>query len=223
MTPINAAQLQALLDGSTTIEADGLGLKVARLGDGSFLKLYRRKRLISSALWSPPARRFADNAAHLTRLGIAAPEILDLLLIGELHLNGVRYQPLPGETLRNRWRTLEASVREREVEAFGRFLAGLHESGVYFRSLHLGNVLHLPDGRLGLIDLSDMRIDKGPLNRFKRSRNLKHILRYREDSGWLLDEHRTAWLRGYTAGSGSAAGKLIGHKLETINRKRQAS
>ena len=51
MKRIDAVQLDALLQGAKTIEEDGLGIKVARLGDGDFLKLYRRKRLLSSDLW----------------------------------------------------------------------------------------------------------------------------------------------------------------------------
>ena len=40
MKRIDAVQLDALLQGAKTIEEDGLGIKVARLGDGDFLKLY---------------------------------------------------------------------------------------------------------------------------------------------------------------------------------------
>ncbi|WP_285960628.1 MULTISPECIES: lipopolysaccharide kinase InaA family protein [Pseudomonas] len=205
MKNLSASELQELLTDSTAIEGDGHGLKVARLKNGDFLKLYRRKRMLSSALWSPPSRRFANNAERLRELGIVSPEIQQLLLIPELQLNAVIYRPLPGDTLRNRWRHLDTASREQEVELFGAFLGKLHQLGVYFRSLHLGNVLQLPDGELGLIDLSDMKIANLPLARWKRRRNLQHILRYKEDAGWLLSEHRQAWIRGYAASCGQTA------------------
>lgn len=197
MKRIDAAQLDTLLQGAKTIEEDGLGIKVARLDDGDFLKLYRRKRLLSSDLWDLPAQRFADNAQGLLRLGITAPKVLDVLMISERRLSAVRYQPLPGDTLRNRLRQLDAEPRTALVKQFGTFLGELHQLGVYFRSLHLGNVLLLPDGSFGLIDLSDMKLESRPLAPWKRRRNLQHILRYSEDIAWLTQQHLDSWLEGY--------------------------
>lgn len=205
MKILSETELDTLLHGAKTIEEDGLGLKVACLEGGDFLKLYRRKRLLSSALWSLPARRFANNAKRLQQLGIASPDIEELLLIPGRKLNGVRYRPLPGETLRDRWRTLTDESREAEVQCFGEFLGRLHQLGVYFRSLHLGNVLYLPDTRFGLIDLSDMQISGKPLPRWKRKRNVRHMLRYHEDAQWLASVHLAALIRGYASSAGAPA------------------
>ena len=131
MKRIDAVQLDALLQGAKTIEEDGLGIKVARLGDGDFLKLYRRKRLLSSDLWDLPAQRFADNAQGLLRLGITAPKVLDVLMISERRLSAVRYQPLPGDTLRNSLRQLDAEPRTALVKQFGTFLGELHLSLIH--------------------------------------------------------------------------------------------
>lgn len=216
MKTLKPGALETLLQGAKVIEEDGYGLKVARLADGDFLKLYRRKRLMSSALWSAPAQRFADNARRLQQLGLIAPAIVDTLLIPQRKLNGVRYQPLPGQTLRYHWRALEANERDREVERFGAFLGQLHQLGVYFRSLHLGNVLYLPDRTFGLIDLSDMTISGKPLGRWKRKRNLQHMLRYKEDSAWLTQEHRTALLRGYGQQCGSRSAERLAKDLQHL-------
>lgn len=210
MKKLSAAELQELLRDSTTIEQDGHGVKVARLSKGEFIKIYRRKRLLSSSLWSLPSRRFANNATHLNLLGITAPSVKDLLTIPELRLNAVIYCPLPGDTLRNRWKSLDPAEREREIEHFGVFIGTLHELGIYFRSLHLGNVLKLPDEQFGLIDLSDMSISERPLANWKRRRNLRHMLRYQEDAQWLQQQHRQAWLRGYARICGAHAA----HRLE---------
>ncbi|AOE87807.1 phosphotransferase [Pseudomonas sp. TCU-HL1] len=209
MKTLSELQLESTLTGSLTIEADGLGLKVARLADGTFLKLYRRKRLLSSALWQPPAETFARNAARLNDLGISAPKVIDTLSIPERQLSGVLYEPLPGETLRNIWQETSEQQLAHSVEDFGRFLGALHDQGVYFRSLHLGNVLQLPDGRFGLIDLSDMQISDRPLALWKRKRNVRHMLRYQQDAHWLAVRHVDDLLRGYADRAGAAAAKAL--------------
>jgi len=205
---LSDSEWSALLQDAQIIEADGLGLKVARLPNGDFIKLFRRKRWLSSALWSPPAQRFATNASQLILLNIAAPQVSEMLALPEGQ-SAVRYLPLPGQTLRERWTQLSAQDRAFEVRQFGHFLGVLHQNGVYFRSLHLGNVLHLPDNHFGLIDLADMSISHRPLSRFKRRRNLKHLLRYEGDANWLLKQHKDYWLSGYAQSAGNkAAAKL---------------
>ena len=214
MRRISAAQLSALLEGAKTIEEDGLGVKVARLQGGDFLKLYRRKRLLSSDLWNLPAQRFADNAQGLLRLGITAPNVLDVLMISQCRLSAVRYQPLPGDTLRDQLRQQDAAARTELVAKFGTFLGELHQQGVYFRSLHLGNVLLLPDGTFGLIDLSDMKLEGGPLASWKRRRNLQHILRYAEDIDWLTQQHLDSWLAGYACSTGKREAERFARDLK---------
>lgn len=216
MKTLSEDNLNELLRNAQVIEEDGYGIKVARLVNGDYLKLYRRKRLLSSTLWSPPACRFADNAARLRRLDIPVPTIVETLLIPSRQLNGVRYQPLPGDTLRSHWRVLDAERRAREVERFGVFLGQLHEFGVYFRSLHLGNVLLLPDGHFGLIDLSDMQIGRSPLPRWRRQRNLQHMLRYQEDRNWLTVEHRENLLAGYASHCGPESAKRLAQALQRL-------
>jgi len=209
-------ELAALLQDAKTIEADGNGLKVARLEGGDFLKLFRRRRWLSTALWAPPAGRFADNARNLLALGIVAPKVTELLRLPQGQ-SAVRYQPLPGQTLRTHWTALNAKQRAEQVEQFGAFLGLLHEKGVYFRSLHLGNVLHLPDNNFGLIDLSDMFISKRKLSNSKRCRNLKHMLRYPYDEHWLLRQHRESWLNGYA----QSACRQVADKLARALRQMQ--
>lgn len=213
-SPLDANRFALLLKDSRTIEADGLGPKVAILADGRFLKLFRRRRLLSTALWAPPWRRFEKNAGRLRHLQIAAPEVLGSISVPTLGLTGILYRPLPGETLRRRWQRLNSATRATEVARFGAFLGQLHDQGVYFRSLHLANVLRLPDGRFGLIDVADMRVAKRPLSNSARARNLKHLLRYRQDADWLTEQHREDWLAGYRHNSGDAAAARLAKALE---------
>lgn len=76
MLALAYADYQALRKDAEVIEADFFGDKVLRLEDGNFMKLFRRKRLISSAVFFPYAQRFSDNAQELRNRGVRCPDIL---------------------------------------------------------------------------------------------------------------------------------------------------
>ncbi len=176
----------ALREGAVVLEADGHGDKVLRLVDGTILKLFRRKRLLTSALFSPYARRFVNNAAALAKLGVPVPKVLDVVRIPALLRDAVHYSPLEGETLRCLLNSGLPHAREEQLkEQFTRFVIHLHDRGVYFRSLHSGNVVCMPDGRLGLIDFSDLRIYPWRLGRYLRARNMRRMQRMPDDSSWV--------------------------------------
>ena len=168
------------------LEADRHGEKVLRLADGTFLKLFRRKRLITSAAWSPYARRFAENASALARLGIPVPEVIEIMRIASLKRDAVHYRPLAGTTLRalNHQPGDEAARRDLQAR-FGEFVVQLHRKGIYFRSLHLGNVILTPNGEFGLIDFSDMRIYPWPLPKFMRVRNIRRLRGIESERDWI--------------------------------------
>jgi len=176
----------ALRTDARVLERDRHGDKVLMLSDGSYLKLFRRKRLISSAAWYPYAKRFADNALALAERDIPCPEVIGLYRIPGVSRDAVRYRPLEGQTLRHIVRSGAdtAGLRER----LGRFVAELHEAGVYFRSLHLGNIVLTPAGTLGLIDIADLRAGGRPIPPHRRRRNLQHLLRDEQDRAWLYPE-----------------------------------
>lgn len=64
------ADLTAMIEGARIPEKDSYGPKVYLLADGNILKLFRRKRLFSSALFRPYSKRFIDNVAQLQQRGI---------------------------------------------------------------------------------------------------------------------------------------------------------
>ncbi len=174
----------ALREGGKVIEQDGHGDKVIILADGTFLKLFRRKRLITSAAIWPYAQRFANNAKKLEELGIPCPKIIQVYRIPSIERDAVHYYPLPGTTLRDLYRgDLEypADLRER----FLKFVEHIQDLGVYFRSIHLGNVVLTPDDELGLIDISDMKIFRRPLSQWQRRRNEEHVSRNAQDENWI--------------------------------------
>ncbi|WP_439860726.1 lipopolysaccharide kinase InaA family protein [Pseudomonas sp. MBLB4136] len=210
MQRLSQRELEGLSANATVLESDGLGPKVLKLADGSFLKLFRKRPRLSSETLRPYARRFADNASTLKHLGFISPEIIRVYALpGPVNATAVHYRPLPGETLRQTLGEGSTEQRRALVKQFGELLAKLHETGVYFRSVHLGNVLVLPDGQLGLIDLADMRIGRFALSLGKRRRNLKHMRRYAEDSHWLFEEHRGALRDGYARLAAKKAQQLF--------------
>ena len=173
-------------EGAEVLEVDHHGEKVLRLADGTILKLFRRRRLISSAALFPYASRFVNNAVALARLDIPVPEVVEVLRIPSIGRDAVHYRPLVGHTLRELLRSGLAPEREQMLKAaFSRFVIGLHDKGVYFRSLHLGNVVCTPDGRLGLIDFADLRIHPWSLGKYLRARNVRRMQAMEEERDWL--------------------------------------
>lgn len=201
---LSPAQAEQLTAAASVIEQDGLGPKVLRLADGSFLKLFRRRAWYSSGFINPYAARFVRNSQQLAQLGFTTPTILGLYRFADAS-TAVHYQPLPGQTLREALQQSPSPAqRQALVLRFGNYLARLHEQGVYFRSLHLGNVLVHNDA-FALIDLADMRIRPSPLPLKLRQRNLRHMQRYPEDRTWLFEENTAQLLQGYAEQASASA------------------
>ena len=171
------AALNQMIDGAKILEADSYGPKVYLLQDGNILKLFRRKRFFSSALIRPYSKRFIDNAFKLQKLGVPTLQVLQYYRLEAPGMTAVLYQPLPGETLRQ-ISSKEGFNWPQALPELAGLIRSLHRSGIYFRSLHLGNIVITPDNRMGLIDVADMRFLRGPLPRHLIKRNLQHFARY---------------------------------------------
>jgi hypothetical protein len=64
------------------------------------------------------------------------------------------------------------------------FIIRLHDLGMYFRSLHIGNVVITPDGRIGLIDFADLRIYPWSLG-VPAQRNMQRMLGMADEADWV--------------------------------------
>ncbi|WP_457979675.1 toluene tolerance protein [Ectopseudomonas composti] len=171
--------LKTLTTGAQVLEEDSLGAKVYRLADGKFLKLFRRKRLISSALFLPYSDRFWLNAVRLRELGIPTLTPLELYGLEDTSMSAVLYSPLPGRTLKDIYLDAPAAFGK-HLPVLIDFIRMLHRRGIYFRSLHLGNIVLTPEGGLGLIDIADLSFQGRPLSKAKARRNLAHFSRLLE-------------------------------------------
>ncbi|WP_090216333.1 BUD32 family EKC/KEOPS complex subunit [Geopseudomonas guangdongensis] len=175
-----------MTEGARILEQDSFGPKVYRLRDGNMLKLFRRKRLLSSALLRPHSQRFCSNADALQARGIPTLQPLALYRLDDPAWTAVLYQPLPGETLSQLLRD-DASFWQTLLPQLASFIGLLHASGVYFRSLHLGNIVRTPDGLLGLIDIADLQLRRPPLSQRLIRRNREHFDKYLRKEGFAFD------------------------------------
>jgi hypothetical protein len=175
---VTPTEFDRLLSGADVIAREGPVPRVARLADGSFIKIFRRKGPWSSATIRSYARRFADATAALAARDVVTVEVTEVFRVTSLQREAVQYRPLEGESLRA---LVEADRCEpATIDSFARFVATLHDRGIYFRGLHFGNVLVCADGSFGLIDVSDTTIARRPLRPGHRARNFRPMLRYPE-------------------------------------------
>lgn len=180
MNPLSLEEYNHLLAVSNILEQDRYGAKVLQSPDGLIVKLFRRKRLLSSAILKPYALRFVENAKLIKKLGIATVEVQQVLYCKEIKRTLVFYRPLPGHTLGE---VLHRLPHPNDLfEKFVIFYANLHNKGIFFRSIHLSNVIVSEDlNTLGLIDISDMSVHSKALSRAMRKRNFRHLTKYQAD------------------------------------------
>ena len=172
--PLSRDDLAQMILHGKVIEQDKHGPKVAILANGDFLKYFRRKRLLHRELLAPAAVKFARNAHTLALLNIPTLTVKSLHRItGESH-TVVLYEPIAGRTLRELLAANEANADL--VYRLGAFLARVQRKGIYFRSIHPGNII-VDGDKFGLIDILDMRFYAWSLSRWARRRNWRHLFR----------------------------------------------
>ena len=141
-------------------------------------RIWRRKGLLSSDVLRPYADRFRFALEELARRGVAVPACRAHGRVAQGEVRFVICEALNGTPLRR----LDGQV---EIKALAEFVAHLHQQGVYCRSLHLGNLVRLGDGGIGLVDVQDTRFCSGPLTLRQRERNLGILCSHPEDLAWM--------------------------------------
>ncbi|HSC84374.1 MAG TPA: toluene tolerance protein [Pseudomonas sp.] len=178
MRIVTANELQDWLSQGELLEKDSHGPKVVYLPNGLLLKIFRSRRAPLLARLRPDARRFADRASRLQALEIQTPRIDECCWIDrDKAVSACLYQPLEGKALDKLFHDSRAEF-DRLLPQLAAFIYLLHRRGIYFRSLHLGNILHTPDDGFGLIDFLDIRFKKRPLGRQLVRRNFQHLRNY---------------------------------------------
>jgi hypothetical protein len=205
-----------MLAGGEVLEQDERGYKVVRLQTGDILKIFRVRRKISGARIYSHARRFIRNAERLHTLGVSTVVCKRLYHFSNSTNTAVLYSPLAGYTVK---KLLDGNLLNQEMAlALGVFIARLHQLGIHFRSLHMGNILVMPDGGYGLIDISDMSIYPWPLFCNTRSRNFRHLCRYPDDIKRLGKTGWESMQEGYFSSSqlGAACESTLRRALNAV-------
>ena len=178
MRIVTAQERENWIARGKVLEQDGRGLKVVRLSDEQIIKVFRPRRRLWLSRLMPQAKRFESNAIRLSKLDIPAPLVTECFWLDKsLAVSGCIYRPLPGHSLEQIYRNSRGEF-DALLPAFTSFIHTLHQRGIYFRSLHLGNVLKLPDGSFGLIDFLDIHFKRAPLAHRLVARNLEHLRSY---------------------------------------------
>lgn len=191
MQILTTQQYETLLQQSKLLVSDAYGEKVIRTEDNDIWKIFRRKRTLSSAIWKPYAVRFVQNAHALKQRGIQTVNIKGLYSVPSLKRHMVRYEFLEGMPL------TEVPAEEISYPNLAHFIAHLHQQGVYFRSLHFGNILQEISGEFALIDISDMHLEQPPLSIWKRARNFKALFRKKTTAEKIAQYGRSSFIRSY--------------------------
>jgi len=200
-----------LREGAEVLSKGYFGDKVLCLRDGSMLKLFCCKHLISSARVYPYSLRFVRNAEKLTDLNIPTMEVINLFKIPSIKQTAVQYKKLEGNSFPAQLNNKKFDVKV--AQKFGSFIATLHNHGVYFRSIHLENIIVLPDQRFGLIDVADMKIYSHSLSLWMRGRNFKHLTRYKSHRN-LLKLELQSFIHAYLEQS-----NIPGHQRSKLRKK----
>ena len=176
---VSETEIADRLREGTVLEASRHGWKVFEDTDGFIWKRLRQDGYFSSSLVMPYAVQFARNAQKLANLGFTTVQVERIGRIQGTRDYLVRYAKLSGEALRHLLEARTAPANWAHVLA--RLMAELHEKGVSFRGLHMGNILVTPTGELALLDVADIRFHRLPLNWRARKRNFAPLLRYPGD------------------------------------------
>jgi len=178
---IDAEEYARLTQGATLWKVNEYIPSTSAIPDGRIVKLFRPARFWSTRAFRPEARAFIAVAQRLAALGVPAPAITDYLRVVRPPRDVVCYQPVAGESLRKA--LLACEDGQPLLNDFAGFLAELHEKGVFFRGIHLGNVILTPERAFGLVDFSQAKFYDRPLRVGQRKRNLRHFRTHRKDRG----------------------------------------
>lgn len=178
-TSLSSSEFTQLCDAGKIISNHGVyGPKVILMPDGDYIKVFNPKSGFTKRHFFPKYKAFIHNAMTLKTLSVPCITIKQVYFLSSNHSYAVRYAPLPGTDLR----TLAQKDLDSTLEHFIPFLSDLHHKGIYFRGIHLANVLQLEPQKYGLIDMADMSFKRGPLDIFMRARNIVHLLFNKDDA-----------------------------------------
>ena len=180
-------EFDALTETSHVLSQDEFGDKVLQLCDGSVMKLFRRKRFLTSNLILPYAVRFQRACDKLHSAGVRTVTVLRVARVPHIRRDVVVYEYLEGKSMRERMEQFLAGDANEDAKElwnkFNEFLKWLHDRGIFMRGMHLGNVVVDEQYQFGLVDVVDVFVRKKAICSFEREHNHQSI---QEKDGELL-------------------------------------
>jgi hypothetical protein len=146
--------------------------KVIQLANSNMLKIFypkRKKHFLHKV--NNKALLFCQNAQRLRQAGFIAPQIQTTYYYPAWDCHLVQYNKIAGQDLRSHGLHGNFTV----FNNFANYLCQLHQAGIFFRAIHLENILYTDEQQYALIDICDVRFQNSPLSAFSRYRNFKHL------------------------------------------------
>lgn len=177
----------------------------------TILKLfYPKKNWVTSDRIRPRALRFCRNSKNLRELGYQVPDVTKIQYCADSKIYLVYYPKIEGTDVRK-----AAALNPSILHDVAHFTADLHRKGIFFRSIHLENILYTKENKLALIDLTDVRFKSSSLSIYHRYRNLKHLFQTPRDQNILNAFGKEKFLKIYFKASqlSAFAEKLLGRLI----------
>ena len=158
------------------------------------VKFFYRRKKISTATFLPQATRFTANSRKLLALDIPAPVVKDIMYCKEVPVHMVVYDRIEGKDVRE----LCQSDGVANLARLPAHFVHLHKTGIFFRAVHLGNILVNAD-KIFLLDISDLSTQRSSLSVFQRARNLAHLFNTESDKAFFITYGPHKFVQEYLA------------------------
>lgn len=164
-----------LTEGAKLIKRTRTKLRLLLSTENKIIKhIYKRKWFSTATLW-PYATRFINNAKRLKSKNILVPEINAVYFYPKLNCDILIYDYVDGPTLYDIACNNDLSF----MPKFAHYIAMLHDLGIYFKDLHLGNIVVKNDSYT-LLDLESIHCKRRALTLTQRAQNLKYMFSIKE-------------------------------------------
>lgn len=180
MQVLNKQELQQFVKNHKVIYGTEQQPGLMLTSNNEIVKAFYRRKRFSMSTFFPQAKRFVANCRKLLERNVCGPIAREIIYCPEIPVYMVVYERLEGQDLRE----LCAETGSDCLGILPDYLAFLHSKGIYFRAIHLGNVLCSTDD-LAIIDISDLRAFNSSLGVFQRARNLAHLLNAEDDKAYF--------------------------------------
>lgn len=218
---IDKKQWNELIRNASILQRENRGIKVYLSPSQDVIKLFRIKRIFSLSFIYPYSIRFVGNGRCLRARGIPTVQVDRIFYCHSIKRHGVIYKLMPGENLHSL--LSNANPDPELMTELAAFMVRLHDKGIYFRSLHLGNVIKMPDGELALIDVGDMRFRPWSLSRNARARNFRHLFRSADYNQPMYTYGYQKFMQIYLQAVNMPPGQLEKLKAALLEQGRQLS